>query len=133
MEKIGEILGWGTGICFIAAILNFFVKRINRQWIVKLPKDGTFRSLYQKFMKFVVSNHRYFGLAAALIVAAHLPVQITGKFASVTGITAAALLVSTVIIGGIMFYMHKGKLIKLHRCVAFTGFAVFLLHLIFKR
>jgi hypothetical protein len=132
MGELGGVLGWITGVSFIAALLNYFVKRINKRWITSLPKESSFRSLYQKFMKFVVKNHKLFGIAAGVVVLIHLPVQITGMFASVTGIMAAALLLTAVIMGIVMFYGHKGKLLKVHRLVALSGGVMFLLHLIIK-
>ncbi len=132
MGELGELLGWITGVCFIAAVLNYFVKRVNKRWIAPLPKESSVKTIYQKLMKLVVKYHRYFGLAAAAAVAAHLPVQVLGQFASVSGIAAASLLVLTAVMGAVMLYGHKGKLIKAHRVVAFAGFAAFLAHLIIK-
>ena len=83
-------------------------------------------------MKFIVRNHRYIGIAAAVAVAVHLPVQVTGEFASVTGIIAASLLIVTVVLGIVMFYGHKGKLVTVHRYAAAGTLIAFLAHVIAK-
>lgn len=132
MGELGEVLGWITAACFIAAVLNYFVKRINKRWIMPLPKESSVRQLYQKLMKFVVKYHRYFGLAAGAVVLIHLLVQVTWKFPSVTGIAAGSLLAAAAILGAVMLYGHRGKLIGIHRTAAFSGFVVFLAHLIIK-
>lgn len=59
MEKLGEFLGWATGALFLAAMLNYAVKRINKRWILPLPKESTFRQYYQKGMRILVKYHRY--------------------------------------------------------------------------
>ena len=50
MEKLGEFLGWCTGICFMAAVLTYIVKRVNKRWILPLPKESPVRQLYGKGM-----------------------------------------------------------------------------------
>lgn len=132
MEKLGEFLGWATGALFLAAMLNYAVKRINKRWILPLPKESAFRQYYQKGMRILVKYHRYLGLGAALVVAVHLLVQITWEGVSVTGLTAAILLLLTAALGAVMLYGRKGKLIVLHRVAAAAGFAAALLHLLLK-
>jgi NADH:ubiquinone oxidoreductase subunit 3 (subunit A) len=129
---MGEFLGWVTAICFIAALCNYVLKRVNKRWIAGMPKESAFKKAYQTLMKFIVRYHRYIGIAAAVAVAVHLPVQVTAKFASVTGITAASLLVLTAVLGIAMYYGHKGKLVTVHRWAAACALAAFLVHVIAK-
>ncbi len=129
---MGEFLGWVTAVCFIAALCNYVLKRINKHWIAGMPKESGFKKAYQALMKFIVRNHRYIGIAAAVAVAVHLPVQVTGEFASVTGIIAASLLIVTVVLGIVMFYGHKGKLVTVHRYAAAGTLIAFLAHVIAK-
>jgi hypothetical protein len=77
MEELGEFLGWVTGACFAAAILDFLLKRVNKYWVSALPKDAPIRHPFQQVMKFAVKNHRYFGIAAAAVAGVHLLVQVT--------------------------------------------------------
>ena len=61
MSLLGEALGIITATLYGVAVLNFFIKWGNRNWIMKLPKENSFRSAYQSVMKFLVKNHRFFG------------------------------------------------------------------------
>lgn len=130
MEKLGEFLGWCTGICFMAAVLTYIVKRVNKRWILPLPKESPVRQLYGKVMKWIIKYHRYFGLGAAAAVALHLAVQLTSEAPSYSGLTAAALLLLTVLLGTVMLYGRKGKLLGVHRVVAAGGLLAFLVHLL---
>lgn len=134
MKELGGVLGWGTGICFIAALLNYLVKRVNSKWVNKLQKDSAFRQFYQKLMKFIVRYHRWFGIGAAVIVVAHLPVQLLlNDLSSYSGITAASLLVVTAVLGMIMLFGKKRGLIGTHRVIAALTLAAFLVHVIIKK
>ena len=74
-------------------------------------------------MKFLVKNHRFFGLGAAALMVAHVVLQILFKWVSVTGIVTAGLAVVTVVLGIIMFkakkrtpamlWSHRGAVIAL--------------------
>jgi len=133
MGELGEFLGWLTGVCFAAAVLNYVVKRVNRRWIAPLPKESPVRRGYQPLMRLVVQYHRYFGVGAAVVAASHLIMQIQWAFPSVTGIIAASLLIVTAVLGSVLLCGHKRKLIVPHRIFAAAGFAAFVLHLLLKQ
>ena len=123
MRDIGNVIGILTAILFGVAILNFVVKFVNRKWVMKLPKENKFKQGYSTVMKFLVKNHRFFGLGAAVLMVAHVVLQILFKWPSVTGILTAALAVVTVSLGGILFkakkrtpamlWAHRGAVIAL--------------------
>jgi len=123
MGELGELLGILTAVLFGIAILNFFVKFVNRKWVMKLPKESKFKQGYMTVMKFLVKNHRFFGLGAAVLMVLHIILQIIFKWVSVTGIVTAALAVVTVMLGGILFkakkrtpamlWAHRGAVIAL--------------------
>lgn len=133
MEKLGEFLGWLTGLFFAAALLTYLVKRIHKRWIAALPRESASRLAYQKLMEFVVKYHRYFGIAAAAAAGVHLLVQCLWEFPSVTGLLAAALLLLTAVLGAVMLYGHQSKLLKPHRITAAAGVLLVLIHLLLKR
>ena len=123
MGELGEFLGILTAITFGAAIMNFVIKFVNRKWIMKLPKENVWKQRYMTLMKFLVKNHRFFGLGAAALMVAHVVLQILFKWVSVTGIVTAGLAVVTVVLGIIMFkakkrtpamlWAHRGAVIAL--------------------
>lgn len=132
MGEFGEFLGWATGACFFAAILNFAVKRIGRRWVASLPKESALRGLCQRGIRLIVSSHRYFGLGAAAIAAVHLSVQAATQFLSFTGVAAAVLLWLTALLGALLLWGRRRVLLIPHRICAAAGAAVFLLHLLIK-
>jgi hypothetical protein len=123
MDQLGNLLGILTAVLFSLAVLNFIVKFVNRKWVMKLPKESKFKKAYMSVMKFLVKNHRFFGLGAALLMIAHVVLQIFTKWTSVTGLIAAGLAVVTVVLGGLLFkakkrtpamlWAHRGAVIAL--------------------
>lgn len=107
MYRLGDALGVLTAVLFCFAIANFPVKWINRRWVAKLPKENAFRGGYQSVMKFLVKNHRFFGLGAVVLMAAHVVLQLLFKWASVTGIVTAALGILTLALGFLLFKSKK--------------------------
>ncbi|MGL5352534.1 MAG: hypothetical protein ACRDA5_04320, partial [Clostridium sp.] len=60
-------LGWVTAISFGLAILNFFVKYVNKNFINKLGKDKKqVVDLYRKIMKIIIKNHKLIGTIAVV-------------------------------------------------------------------
>lgn len=123
MSEIGNLVGIFTAALFGLAILNFFVKFVNRKWVMKLPKENKFKQGYTSAMKFLVKNHRFFGFGAAILMIAHVVLQLIFKWLPVTGILAASLAVVTVVLGVVLFkakkrtpamlWAHRGAVIAL--------------------
>ncbi len=128
MNQLGNLFGILTAVLFGIAILNYFVKFVNRKWVVKLPKENKFKKNYMIGMKFLVKNHRFFGFGAAVLMVAHVVLQIIFKWVPVTGILAAALAVVTVSLGVVLFkakkrtpamlWAHRGAVIALVLAIA---------------
>lgn len=123
MNQLGNLLGILTAVLFGIAILNFCVKFVNRKWVMKLPKESKFKQSYSTVMKFLVKNHRFFGIGAAALMVAHVVLQLIFKWVSVTGILTAVLAVVTVALGVVLFkakkrtpamlWAHRGAVIAL--------------------
>ena len=135
MGFLGNALGVLTVVLFGIAIANFFVKWINRNWVMKLPKENSFRSAYQSVMKFLVKNHRFFGFGAAAVMVSHVIIQIIFQWVSVTGLIAAGLALLTVALGIVMFKSKKRTpaMLWAHRGSVIALTIVVLVHLISKR
>lgn len=132
MHEIGELFGWIAAVCYFVAVANYFVKRIYRDRIAKLPKESAFRTWYQKFMRLLVRTHRYFGMTAGVFALVHLYWQIANVRVSYSGIAAAALMAVSAILGVAAAYGHKTKLLEAHRPAALAVLAVILFHMITK-
>lgn len=132
MGELGEVLGWAAAICYFVSVANFFVKRIFKAWIAKLPKDNTIRKVCQLFVKLFVKDHRYFGMGAGFFAVLHLCWQIIDVRISFSGILAAVLMTITSIMGVFIAYRKKGSITKVHRPMAIAILAVILFHMITK-
>lgn len=134
MGFLGEALGVITAVLFGIAIANFFIKWINRNWVMKLPKDNKFRVVYQQVMKFLVKNHRFFGFGAVVVMVSHVVLQILFAWVSVTGLVTAGLAVVTIALGLILFKSKKRTPVLLwaHRGAVIALFLAFLVHVITK-
>lgn len=123
MYQLGNLFGVLTAVLFGLAVLNYVVKFVNRKWVMKLPKESQFKKTYGACMKFLVKNHRFFGIGAAVLMVVHVVLQIVFKWVSVTGIVAAVLAVVTVGLGMRLFkakkrtpamlWAHRGAVIAL--------------------
>ena len=132
MGEIGELLGILTAVLFGVAILNFCVKFVNRKWVMKLPKESKFKQGYTSVMKFLVKNHRFFGFGAAVLMVAHVVVQILFRWVSVTGLVTAGLAVVTVVLGVVMFKAKKRTpaMLWAHRGSVIALIAAFVVHVL---
>jgi hypothetical protein len=128
MNQLGNLFGILTAVFFGLATLTFFVKLINRKCVMKLPKENKFKQGYSSVMKFLVKNHRFFGLGAAVLMVAHVVLQILFKWVSVTGIITASIAFVTGMLGWIMFkakkrtpamlWAHRGSVVALAIAIA---------------
>ena len=135
MGELGEALGILTVLLYGAAILNFFIKWGNRNWVMKLPKENGFRTAYQTVMKFLVKNHRFFGIGAAAVMVTHVIIQITFRWVSVTGLIAAGLALVTITLGIVLFKSKKRTpaMLWAHRGSVIALTLAILTHLISRR
>ena len=132
MHELGELFGWIAAVCYFFAVANYFVKRIYRDRVVRLPKDSAFRIRYQEFMRLLVRTHKYFGMTAGAFALLHLCWQLVNVRVSYSGVLAAALMAVTAGIGMAVAYGHRPKLLKAHRPVAMTVLAVAIFHIVTK-
>ena len=135
MSQLGSALGILTASLYLIAILNFFVKWINRTWVMKLPKESAFRGSYQSVMKFLVKNHRFFAFGAVALMAAHVVVQILFQWVSLTGLVAVGLALIAAVLGWIMFRSKKRApaLLWAHRSAVIALTAAVIIHIITRR
>jgi hypothetical protein len=133
MYELGGFLGIMITVFLGLALLNYVMKWVNKHWVSKLPKTSKFKVVYIKVIKFIVQKHRWFGLGAAVFMVAHLILQITYAWVSITGLIAAALLVINGMIGAWMHFKQKGKrgpLLMVHRAIGILLVAAIAAHVI---
>ena len=135
MSNLGNALGVLTAILFGVAVFNFPIKWINRNWVMKLPKEHAFRVGYQTVMKFLVKNHRFFGFGAVGVMVTHVTLQIIFQWVSVSGLIAAGLALLTIALGIILFKSKKRTpaMLWVHRESVIALTIAVIVHLITKR
>lgn len=137
MGEIGGFLGWVTAIAFGLAILNFFVKYINKKYIINLSKEKPgLAKKYRIVMRYIVKYHRWAGIAATIAVILHFIVIYTTKdIISFTGVIAAVAMILIFLLGIFGTYIQKkvnGSWVKIHRGISFVLIAAIVVHLIMK-
>jgi hypothetical protein len=135
--KTGDLigfLGWVTAISFGIAILNFFVKYINKKYISKLGKDKKqIVDLYRKIMRIIVKNHKLVGTIAVVSVLIHFFIAFSANRIKITGIIAAAIMAILFLLGFYGAYInknYKGMWLKVHRILAFSLIIAIIVHVL---
>lgn len=133
-EDLNEYLGWLTGLFFGLALLNFFVKFINKKFINKLGKSQKpLVDLYRKFMGLVVRNHKLLGIIAGLTVVGHFVLTTATNQTSSTGVVSGLIMAAIILLGFYGAYIYKknkGLWLKLHRWISFLLAILIVFHLL---
>lgn len=123
---IGQIirfLGWVTAISFTIAVSSFFLKRINKRWISKLPKKyEKWVKLYRIILKYAIKLHKVSGIVALISVLTHFGVAFSNGYTSITGFISALMIIIMAGLGTYGAFIKKkndGIWLKVHRIVGF--------------
>lgn len=134
VSKIIEFLGWLTAVSFGLALLNYILKWLNKNLIPKLPENlKKYVPLYQKLMKLVIKNHKWFGFLAFAAVGTHFIIAFTSGFLSLTGIVSALLMMLMVFLGIYGTYVKnrkKGPWLLVHRSISVLMVLTIIIHII---
>lgn len=133
---LAQVLGWSVAAVSAAAVLNFLLKQISREYLkTRSAGNPEFARAYRSFMQVMVRNHRYFGMAAAVLLPVHAGAVLLSGVTSLTGAAAGVLLLSTAGTGLHGLYVVKnprGGWIHLHRSAAFLLTLAVILHVFVK-
>ncbi len=118
------------------ALSNFFLKQISRDYVKRLPASyKDFADAYRRFMQKMVRRHRFFGLAALLILPLHAALAVVFAGISLSGLATAALLVAVAGLGMYGYYLNRNLRawwLSVHRALAFAVSVSALVHVFFK-
>ncbi len=126
-SEFGEFLGICIVILYALTILNYVMKFLNRRFGRTLKAYPAFTHL----LKFVVRNHKLFGILTVFFLVAHFIVQFNYYGLSVTGSIAAGILLVQVALG---IYGAKSKSkgsktwLIIHRTIAVALLVAILIH-----
>ena len=117
---LGEFLGYAIITLYGLTVLNYFVKLANKKLRAEINKNKTFAKGFSLLTKFIVRNHKLFGLLTIVVLLSHAANQFLIYGISLTGGLAASVLILQVALG---IYGYKAKKkgkswLRIHRSVA---------------
>jgi hypothetical protein len=131
MEGLGKLFGALTIFFFIATILNYIVKFVNRKYTKEIARNPEFKKVWMRFMRILVKYHRYFGFATVVSLLTHFAIQANFRWVSASGLIAAGVLLSQLLLGMYGAYVdkkRKGLWFVTHRMISVALLITILLH-----
>lgn len=137
MRGTAGLLGWIAVWGYIIALINYFMKYINKKYINKLSNDKKqYKDLYRFIMKYVVKYHKIAGIAASIAVIGHLYIMYNFIGLSIPGLIAAITILIVLILGMYGVFINRnmrGSWVKVHRTLAFILIVLIGFHVMFSR
>lgn len=133
MRELIRIVGLINFIFLGLAFLNFFLKYFNRKIILKLPQSkADFANKYRSFMRFMIINHRWFGITGAVSVIIHFISSYINDTLLSSGILAVLVLTVQISLGLYGYYIKQGigTWLKVHRVNGFILFGFIINHIV---
>lgn len=134
--SLTELAGWLTLVAVFGAFASFLLKQISREYVKKLGKEhADFVDGYRRFMRAMIRQHRFYGMAALALVVVHASLVVSRSVVSATGLVSALVLFAAAGLGAWGFYGHRslrGGWLSVHRALAFTLLIAILGHLFYK-
>ena len=133
--EMGGLFGWLITISFAGTILNYILKRINRQWGKKINANPSAARLMKILMTVFVRQHKYWGFAAIISLILHFLIQFSRFGINLTGALAAVLMLCQLFLGFFLTAARKAKKkirvsIVIHRIIAILLIIGIALHLL---
>ncbi|NLI54651.1 MAG: hypothetical protein GX417_10095 [Clostridiales bacterium] len=99
MHVLGIVLGWIIVAGYLWSVMNYFVKRINREWIVRLPEGTPTPKAFSGFMRAVTKSHTYVPLFLLTIMLLHFLMELIHVGFFISGVIAIGLLTTQIALG----------------------------------
>lgn len=131
IKELGELFGNIIVFLYVLTILNYVLKFINKKYVHLLKKNDKLHSIYIIFMKFIIRNHKLFGILTVFFIILHFYIQFSVRGLSITGIIAASILLIQVLLG---IYGSKTKSknktwLVIHRAISIALLIAILIHI----
>lgn len=137
MRGVAGLLGWISAWGYGIALLNFFMKYINKKYINNLPKDKKpYIDIYRFIMRYVVRYHKIAGIIASISVIGHFYLMYNYRGLSIPGLVAAIVMWVVFTLGVYGFGINKnmrGSWVRVHRVLSFVLIVLIAFHILFKR
>lgn len=121
MHITGIVIGWLIVTGYLFAVMNFIVKRINKNIMSKKPIDSLSRKRFVVFMRIFTKGHIYVGLYLVTIILLHFLIEVTHEGFFITGLITGTLILTQISIGAYGAFIKdrkKGSWLILHRSVS---------------
>ena len=133
--KMGGLFGWLIIIAFAGTILNYILKRVNKNWGKKINAKPSAARLMKLLMAVFVRQHKYWGFAAVISLLLHFLIQFSSFGINLTGALAAILMLCQLFLGFFLTAARKGKKkvrisIGIHRLIALLLILGIAMHLL---
>jgi len=133
MREMAGLFGWIGVWGYAIALLNFFMKYINKKYVNKLPKDKQkFIDIYRGLMKFIVKYHKIAGIIASISIVFHFYLMFSFRGLSISGLIAAVVMWIVFTLGIYGFRINKnmkGSWVKVHRILSFLLIVLIVFHI----
>lgn len=133
LGKLGGLFGWIMIVAFVATLLNYIIKMINKKWGKSIRQSTTGKKIMKVLTLVFIRNHKYWGLLAALMLVIHFLIQFNRFGLNLTGGIAAFLILIQVGLGiyaNLKKCPRKGIWFVLHRTIAILIIVGIALHLL---
>ncbi|MGE5627584.1 MAG: hypothetical protein ACM3X7_05630 [Solirubrobacterales bacterium] len=131
MRQYAGFFGSMIVIFYGLTILNFILKWVNKKYPKIINKNKQVKMIFKKSMKIVVKYHKLFGILTIIFLGLHFWIFYSNGRISRTGILAALLMISQVVLGILGAYVIKkrtGLWFSLHRVLAAALALVIFIH-----
>ncbi|MBR0576069.1 hypothetical protein KCG48_06905 [Proteiniclasticum sp. BAD-10] len=135
-KELGGFFGWLIVISYGLTLLNYGVKFINRKYGKALGKYPWFKKYFPGLMKFIIQNHRYFGMATVVGIVGHFLIQYSRWGFVISGAVPAGLMLLQGFLGAYGTYVKKkkrGPWLVVHRTLAAVLFVAVVFHLLYVK
>lgn len=136
MKELAGFFGWIGFWGYVIALLNYFMKYINKKYIVKIKEKNKYTNAYRFIMKYVVKYHKVVGIVASISIIIHFFLMYTYKGLSIPGLIAAIIMWLIFILGIYGYYINKnmrGSWVKIHRALSFLLVLIVIFHVTFSK
>lgn len=93
LNGLGGLLGWILVIAIVGTLFNYCLKFVNRHFGKKISAYPFGKKIMKVLLTIFVRNHKYFGIAAVVILLSHFVIQFLTFGLNVAGGIAAAILI----------------------------------------
>ena len=130
MRDVGGFLGILIIFSYGLTLLNFLLKWAYKNIKTQINKVPVLKTEYTRVMRFFIKYHRYFGFTTIVFILMHFSVQFSRYGASLTGATAAILMLTQVVVGiiGLKSSKKSKAWLWVHRALAIGIGIAILIH-----